>query len=189
MPDVGDDDWVGLYWPEREPLVELSRLNEKRIPDLPVPAHFSFFVAGRPKTQGNMTSAVVAGKPRIWEKKTPELQAWRHAIATEARQCVKKRTGLESALAYPAFVEGPVSVSLFFWMEKPKSAPKRKRIYPTKRGLDIDKAARAGLDALTGVLFMDDSQVIRLIAEKDFLDPIHQRFGPGVMVTVTEYRR
>ena len=40
-----------------------------------------------------------------------------------------------------------------------------KEIYPTTRP-DVDNYAKAVLDGLNGVLFKDDSQIIRLISEK-----------------------
>ena len=46
-----------------------------------------------------------------------------------------------------------------------KSAP----LFPTGRNVgDVDKLSRACLDALTGVLYFDDSQVIDLTAKKRF---------------------
>ena len=62
------------------------------------------------------------------------------------------------------------------WPQKPKSdhhttAP------------DLDKLTRAVLDALTGVLYLDDKQVIELHARKQYaLYPA----GPGARITVTE---
>ncbi|WP_257898915.1 RusA family crossover junction endodeoxyribonuclease [Rhodococcus qingshengii] len=50
-------------------------------------------------------------------------------------------------------------------MPRPKSTPKRTTPPAVKRP-DIDKISRAILDAITGVLIADDSQVVDLHATK-----------------------
>ena len=83
----------------------------------------------------------------------------------------------------PIYKEGAVSIMLRFAMLKPKSA---KREYPSVRP-DLDKLSRAVLDALHGIVFKDDGQVIRLTAEKYYAKTpedqgvtiIYNRFYPG----------
>jgi crossover junction endodeoxyribonuclease RusA len=72
--------------------------------------------------------------------------------------------------------DGPVGIDLHFGIPKPKSAPKRRRVWPAKRP-DLDKLTRAVLDALTYVIFADDSQVVELHASKDY-------GAPGVAVEI-----
>ncbi len=55
--------------------------------------------------------------------------------------------------------------------------------YPTKPP-DIDKLTRLVLDSLTGVLFVDDAQVVRLGAEKVWVDRFTS--APGVRIIVRE---
>jgi crossover junction endodeoxyribonuclease RusA len=74
----------------------------------------------------------------------------------------------------------PMRLDLVFWFARPASH------YGTKNGItylksnapvqpvsarlgDIDKLSRAVLDALTGVAYLDDRQVIRLEARKAYL--------------------
>jgi crossover junction endodeoxyribonuclease RusA len=74
----------------------------------------------------------------------------------------------------------PMRLDLIFWFARPASH------YGTKNGItylksnapvqpvsarlgDIDKLSRAVLDALTGVAYLDDRQVIRLYATKRYL--------------------
>ena len=78
-------------------------------------------------------------------------------------------------------IEGPVSVTLTFYRRKPKSYPKLKASWPVTKP-DIDKQARLVLDALTGIAFRDDAQVVRLVAEKQWGEP-------GVDVCVESWRR
>src|SRR3990170_2359564 len=78
-------------------------------------------------------------------------------------------------------IEGPVSVSMTLYRRKPKSYPKRKASWPITKP-DIDKQARLVLDALSGIAFADDAQVVRLVAEKCWGEP-------GVDVLVESWRQ
>ena len=98
------------------------------------------------------------------------LTAWRGAVAAAAR---KVWTGPPTDKA--------VSLSCTFYFPRPKSA--EKRLYPTKRSVpDGDKLRRAIGDALTGVLYVDDSQIVN---GSDF-----RRYDnegrPGVSITVKQ---
>lgn len=75
----------------------------------------------------------------------------------------------------------PVIVDLVFVRPRPVSTPKR-RTPPAVKKPDADKLARAILDALTGIAFTDDSQVIDLRARKRLAE-IGET--PGVHITVT----
>jgi Holliday junction resolvase RusA-like endonuclease len=166
-----------LHYADPLPLEGLDRLNEQSPPVSSLPRLYRFFVPGMPITQGHKTAGVNphTGKAFMRETGGSRLKLWRHAINDEARKVAE---------GFP--IDGPVAIELFFWLPKPKTAPKRKRTYPIKRGLDVDTAARAALDAITGVLITDDARVIRLLVEKDYgeLDNVQ-----GLAVTVREYRR
>lgn len=131
-------------------------------------------VKGAPVTEGNMVA--VGGK--VFHRSAARLNAWREAVGWEAK-----------AQYHDLPTENPVQVSLKFWLQRPKShfdahgllRPTAPRI-PESRP-DIDKLVRAVLDALTGVVFADDSQVVRLIAEKWYAMPEHHS---GVEVGVYE---
>lgn len=131
-----------------------------------------FAVAGHPVTQGSKKVIPLRnGGHALVESAGDRLTQWRHAINTEAR-----------ALWDGPPLEGPVVVTTRFELVRPKSEPKSKpSLAPAKRGLDVDKAARAILDAITGVCFIDDAQVADLIVKKRWAPP---GAGPGVTVTV-----
>lgn len=138
------------------------------------PGLVTFTCAGHPVTQGSKRAFVRNGRPILVESAGDRLKLWRHIIATEARQN-----------ATDGLLDGPVQVHLWFRLPKPASAPKRRRTWPIgARSLDVDKAARAALDAMTGAVYHDDAQVVRLVVEKDWAD---QR-GPGVEVVVMPVR-
>ena len=73
---------------------------------------------------------------------------------------------MQGALIIPRGVA--VSVQCVFSFDKPKSA-KKATTKTTKP--DVDKLARSILDALTGICFEDDSQVISLLVQKAFGSP------------------
>ena len=115
-------------------------------------------VKGVPTPQGSTKSFVRGGKPIITTD-NKGLKAWRDLVAFTAQD------------ADPEYVDnGPVRVSLFFRMPKPKAEPKTKRTWPDRRP-DLDKLIRAILDALTGIAFRDDGQVVGIHAEEDWGEP------------------
>jgi crossover junction endodeoxyribonuclease RusA len=74
---------------------------------------------------------------------------------------------------------GGVRVMLDFALQRPKSLPKRTSQHLKKP--DIDKLARAVLDALTGILYRDDSEVVRLDVTKRYAAPTE---APSVRITI-----
>jgi|CXWL01.1.fsa_nt_gi Holliday junction resolvase RusA-like endonuclease len=74
---------------------------------------------------------------------------------------------------------GPVDLTTTFYLPRPKSLPKRV-LHHTKKP-DLDKLVRAVKDALKGVLYLDDSQVVDVKAMKRYATSIHP---PGVMVEI-----
>ncbi|OLL21236.1 MULTISPECIES: RusA family crossover junction endodeoxyribonuclease [unclassified Rhodococcus (in: high G+C Gram-positive bacteria)] len=129
----------------------------------------TFFVSGRPAPQGSKTFKGVRGGRGILIESSKDVGPWRERIALTAHSHAER------------LLDGPVTVRLDFVMPRPKSAPKRTTPPAVKRP-DTDKLARACLDALTGICYVDDSQVTDLHATKRLaqLDET-----PGVHITVT----
>lgn len=90
-----------------------------------------------------------------------------------------KRTVLVQVLKRkpPAPVEGPLRMDLVFDLPRPKSAPRRVQ-HPTTRP-DLDNLLKAIKDALRGVVYRDDSQIVALTATKKY-GP-----APGVSIRLT----
>jgi crossover junction endodeoxyribonuclease RusA len=124
----------------------------------------SFTVQGKPEPKGSTRIVPVRGRAVITSD-NPKLKAWQHAIAWTVR-----------TLAAPPFV-GAVRVVLDFHLARPASTSRLCR-HPVHRP-DVDKLARAVLDALTGELLRDDAQVVELYARKRFA-----RGDPGVVIDV-----
>lgn len=131
----------------------------------------SFTVFGIPVSQGSKRAFVLPNSRRIvvTEGSSKTLKPWRSDVRYQAQQVMN---GHERFL-------GPVSLRLSFAMPKPKSYPKRRQLFMTKRP-DCDKLSRAILDALTGVVFHDDSQIVECVIRKEYGD------RPGVHVQVWE---
>lgn len=77
--------------------------------------------------------------------------------------------GRDAAPREAAPREAALSVTLYFFFARPKSAPKKVREKTTRP--DLDKLARSVFDGLTGIVYCDDSQVVRAHLYKSFGEP------------------
>lgn len=74
-----------------------------------------------------------------------------------------------AALDLPQPLTGPVSVEVTFTLPLPPSVRPATRTWPTTHNSnDLDKMLRLVLDALTGPVFLDDSQVVEVTARKAY---------------------
>ena len=109
----------------------------------------TFSVEGmKPIPQGSMK--VING--HVLHARGSELIYYRSAIALEASRHIEQ------------MFEGAVRMKIEFTAEKPKSV---KRTYPSKPP-DLDKLIRSVLDALSGVAYIDDGQVVEIVASKRY---------------------
>lgn len=156
--------------------------------DLSARATLAFRVFGIPRTKGSVT-AFVPAKPwatpprrpngsiivTVKNAAGPQEKSWAKATAERAKQAMARR-GVE--LAPPGVA---VAVQITFWM------PRGKGHYGTGRNAgqvkpsaphwpltsaDVDKMIRSALDALTGVVYADDRQVVELHARKVYAEQI-----------------
>jgi Holliday junction resolvase RusA-like endonuclease len=105
---------------------------------------------------------MVRGNP-ILTSDNSNLKPWRQQVG----QCaLEARVKAVDCLAWKGI---PVNVDVVFYLYRPKSA-KKSDICPTRKP-DIDKLGRAVLDALTGILFDDDSQVCDMRLTKAYGTP------------------
>ena len=84
------------------------------------------------------------------------------------------------------FMLEPLKATLICYYQIPKSMPKYKRVlvkegklYPIVKP-DIDNVAKAILDALNGVVYKDDNQIVELYIKKLYSD------HPCIEVTIEE---
>jgi len=141
-------------------------------------------IDGLPIPKGNVKAFVMKSGKAMVHHASNDLKGWELRIATEAQSEREKMTSHLTSRsinwARPQIMEAPMKVMLDFVMLRPKSYPKTKWRPCTKRP-DIDKLARAALDALTGIFFNDDSQVIDMTVTKRFTFPGE---SPGLIVRV-----
>jgi crossover junction endodeoxyribonuclease RusA len=119
-----------------------------------------FRAIGAPVPQGSMK--VIHG--RVLHSQGSALAVWRSSVAWAAKQ------------AGATLSDQPIDMAMVFIMPRPKSV---KRPFPTVAP-DLDKLVRGVLDALTGIAYLDDAQVISISA--------HKIYGttPGVEVRLAE---
>lgn len=140
-----------------------------------------FSVAGVPVPQGSKRH-VGNG---IMIESAKNLKPWRAEVRAEAIAAMAQ-FGLTPAT-------GPVRLECEFTFSRPKShyrTGKRANelredmpIYKASKP-DISKLVRAVEDAMTGVVWVDDSQVVTLVGEKAYVD---RGDFLGVCISVTEY--
>ena len=122
-----------------------------------------FFVAGEPAPKGSTKSFPYRRNNGHLGVSTtnanPKTAPWEARVSCEAQ-----RAFLD---AEQRMFDGAVEVRMTFHLPRPASLPKRVT-WPIKRKFDVDKLARAILDGLTGVAFVDDGQVVRIMATKRY---------------------
>ena len=119
----------------------------------------AFSVPGDPVPQPRPRVSTVGGFGRAYVPRTHAVHAYRDAVALAA-----KAAGCEP---HPE----PVNVVIDFVFGRPKSHLRKSGLRsdaPVLPRCDLDNMAKAVLDALNGVAWVDDSQVSRLVVEKSY---------------------
>ena len=129
-------------------------------------------VPGDPVAKGRPRATAIGGYARMY---TPAgTRAYEQRVAIAAREAMAKAPPMD----------GPLSVSIEITMPIPVSWSKRKQadalaglVMPTGRP-DLDNLIKTLADACNGIVWRDDAQIVRLVAEK--------RYGeqPGASVSV-----
>lgn len=140
------------------------------------PRTITIWIPGNPATQGSTRAFVVGGRARVVHD-NPKTRPWRNVIAGEVRR----------ALAGRYAPTGPVLMTCNFMIPRPpshwrKDGEPRKSAREFPR-LDVDKLGRALLDALTGVAYLDDSQVTQLLISKAYQATRSRASGVTVILT------
>ena len=130
-----------------------------------------FHVPGVPIPQGSMKAIQSPHQafPRIVHDNASELKGWRDVVRAYARLHVA---------GHPW--DGPVRIWVDFIFARPKSHIGKTGLLACALPIptpDVDKLVRAFLDALTGVAFVDDRQVIQVDAAKYYGKSDDAKFG------------
>ena len=100
---------------------------------------------------------------RIVHNKTKDLMEWRSKVGQAAH------------LAGCTPITGAITITMRFRYLRPKSVIRTQPTVPP----DLDKQIRSILDALTGIAYVDDSQVVEITATKRY----HTTQGVDVVIT------
>jgi crossover junction endodeoxyribonuclease RusA len=122
---------------------------------------YHFTVYCHPEPQGSSKAFIIAGKARITSN-NGKLKPYRQTVTCSVLDELNRQR-IDTPVAPK---HEPVWLGLRFIFQRPPSAPKRRRLPAVKP--DLDKLVRATLDALTGVLYLDDAQVCRLSVAKEY---------------------
>lgn len=122
------------------------------IPGEPVPKDRPRFRAVTARDGRSFVNVYTDAKTRAFEK----------ALALTAKVAMRGKQPLQGPLmaAVTAFMGVPVS-----WSAKKRDSALAGVIRPTGRP-DWDNVAKSGLDALNGIVFLDDSQIVKAAVEK-----------------------
>lgn len=148
-------------------------------PDLVV----DFSVLGKPQPAGSKRHV---GKGRIIDD-NPHAADWKGAVGIAALDYLAGLTGATEHDEQPLWLDGPLGLVCVFTFGRPKShfrsgrfagqlktgAPRAPTVKP-----DTTKLVRAVEDALTGIVWRDDAQVIEQSACKRYGSP------PGARVVI-----
>lgn len=119
-----------------------------------------FEVAGRPRPKGSKSIGMTKdGRAFLRESGFVNLGPWQKAVKAAAKAAMAARSPMDTAM----------SVVLTFRFDRPASHGDR-LTWPTGRTVaaDVDKATRAVLDCLSGIVYVDDSLVVSLVARKQW---------------------
>lgn len=140
----------------------------------------AFDVYGTPAPKGSMRAVLIRGHARLLEggddRRKKLVKAWERAV----RDACEAIYGIPSGQTVYFHAEAALYVSIVFHVARSKAAAKRPR--PNTRP-DVDKLARSTLDALTGVLWVDDGRIADLVLSKRWAEKPGME---GARITVTE---
>lgn len=111
---------------------------------------------------------VPQGRPRFSRRGTydpPKSKEFKKALGLLARSQFKEQP-----------ISGPINIGLVFYREIQKSGSKRTRklknegvLRPVVKG-DLDNYIKGTLDALNGIIWVDDNRIVGIKAEKYYSD-------------------
>lgn len=124
-----------------------------------------FRIIGVAQQMGSKRAFVPKGWSRpIITDSNRNLKSWQQLVAEGASHAIQQLPKTERSL-----LEDGVRLTVAFYLPRPKSLPRR--VTAHTKAPDLDKYVRGIQDALTRVVFRDDSQVVDLVAMKRYAAP------------------
>lgn len=145
--------------------------------------NYHLYFLGTPKAvQSVRFGRLKNGTPIAFKKK--EVVDWQTDIRIQARQQLAEQ-GLKEPLT------GGIELNLGFYYQLPSGAPARirkavengLRVWRIKRPDLVDNLCKGLCDALTGVAWVDDSQIAKVVSSKAYT-----RGAPGIVVVITQIK-
>lgn len=112
----------------------------------------SFTVYGQPVPKARARTVRKGG--RTWSFTPKKVKAWENAVKEEAEKHFEEP------------FNGPVALSMAFYMKRPKSRKKDNYVMTTP---DLDNLEKAFLDGLNEIAYEDDKQVVVKNAVKKYI--------------------
>lgn len=125
-----------------------------------------FTVYGKPEPQGSTRAFI----PRGWKR--PVITSANRELKTFRQEVSKAALLKRQSLGYATEIFGkhePVEAEFTFVFLKPPSTPKKRNCHVVKP--DADKLLRSATDALAGILYVDDAQIVKCMATKLYGSP------------------
>jgi len=133
-----------------------------------------FFVPGQPVGKGRPRAAARGRHVRLY---TPEKTVtYESLVATAAHGAMQGRPPIQGACIAQMVIRQMVPLS---WSAKKRTQALSGEIRPAKKP-DIDNVVKALFDAMNGVVWVDDVQVVNVSALKVYSET------PGVVIEVSE---
>ena len=120
----------------------------------------SFTVYGIASTMGSKRAFMPKGWTRpIITDSNRNLRSWQALVAAAASQAIADCPGWQ-------LLEGGVRLTLAFYLPRPKSLAKK--VTAHTKAPDCSKLIRSTEDAMSGIVYRDDAQVVELVAFKAY---------------------
>lgn len=135
--------------------------------------------APKGSAKGFVVRSKATGKARaVVTHDNPRTKDWQQTIAHAANLAIGRQPHTQA----PFFIEAgeAVRATAVFYLARPKSLRKKTNVHHTKKP-DLDKLTRTVNDALTGIVWNDDAQIVDLQVRKRYAPP---DTAPHVVITV-----
>jgi len=129
--------------------------------------HTTFTVPGQPVPQPRARISTRGGFARAYVPAKHKIHTYRHAVS-----CAAKNAGI-------VVFDGAVAVGITFRFERPKSHKRLKDKAPEFPPADLDNLIKGVLDAMAGIAYHNDRQVVRF----DRMDRLYAERG-GTVITI-----
>ena len=151
-----------------------------------------FTVLGTPAPKGSARAMKnkYTGKAQLVpggsQKNREAMRSWSHDVRSAA---IAARARTLPLTERPCFVNTPLHVAIRFYLARPASHWGKKGVLPSAplfpaKKPDIDKLVRATLDAMTGIIFDDDSRIVALKVLKLWARPSEEGADIGIMSAI-----